>query len=285
MPHAAFPPKRRFWITRSLICLGLGGVSTWLVAWALTAALWAGWWQPAVVRMQGLGISDSWVVEIEAGRTGQVAVGNWDLSSVHAKNEFGLIEGRYQNMADEAGIRKFIKGRLDEIHKQINDRDPTDPTPTPTTPTTPPMHKRIDTEAAAFSRTPVAQLVETGRANMEVQSIGWPWRSLMFVTKLEINNPKKWKRHWQINTGLRNHAQRTTEFWKIQENDDLLLLPLRPIWPGFALDTTVLAGLWALPVIGWPMVRLRRRKRRGLCLACGYDLTGTPDSCPECGSG
>jgi hypothetical protein len=273
MPHAAFPPKRRFWITRSLVCLVLGTVSTWLVAWALTAMLWAGWWQPAVVRMQGLGISDHWVVEIEAGRTWQIAVENWNLSTVYVSDGRVGIEGVLWNLTDEAGIRKFVKDRVEEIQEQVRDSDPATP-----------KFKRIDSDAAAYIHQPFATLAKADRTNMEVQSVGWPWRSLMFVTKLDINNPK-WKRHWQINTGLSNHAQRTIDVWKIQKNYDLLLLPLRPIWPGFALDTAVLAGLWALPIIGLPMVRLRRRKRRGLCLACGYDLTGTPDSCPECGSG
>jgi hypothetical protein len=50
---------------------------------------------------------------------------------------------------------------------------------------------------------------------------------------------------------------------------------------------------WALLPVGLPffaayvtrVARLRRRRRRGWCLACGYDLRGaTGDRCPECGT-
>ncbi len=64
-----------------------------------------------------------------------------------------------------------------------------------------------------------------------------------------------------------------------------IALPLEPIWPGFAINTIFYATiLW--PVILGPFA-LRRfiRRKRGLCVACGYDLRHAEhDACPECGA-
>ena len=54
-----------------------------------------------------------------------------------------------------------------------------------------------------------------------------------------------------------------------------------PIW----LPTVLVVGSWiALPFVSRRLKR-RRRRKRGLCVKCGYDLTGNESGvCPECGN-
>lgn len=61
---------------------------------------------------------------------------------------------------------------------------------------------------------------------------------------------------------------------------------LFPIWTGLALNTAFYGiSAWS----GWTLVltvRRRRRRARGQCLACGYNLAGLAAGaqCPECGA-
>lgn len=66
---------------------------------------------------------------------------------------------------------------------------------------------------------------------------------------------------------------------------DIRPMPIRSLWPGFALNTLFYAGiawgLWQLPLA----LRRRKRNKKGLCVRCGYDLKGIAAgaACPECG--
>ena len=61
------------------------------------------------------------------------------------------------------------------------------------------------------------------------------------------------------------------------------IVPLRPIWPGFAINTVFYAvGLWGLFAAPFALRRWRRIKR-GLCPKCAYPV-GTSDVCTECGA-
>jgi hypothetical protein len=52
-----------------------------------------------------------------------------------------------------------------------------------------------------------------------------------------------------------------------------------PFWALFILFASPSASVWIRGGL-----RRRRRHRRGLCLNCGYNLTGLPEPrCPECG--
>ena len=67
-------------------------------------------------------------------------------------------------------------------------------------------------------------------------------------------------------------------------------LPLAPFFPGFLLDTLFYAAPWWLILITPGAIRRFRRRRRGRCIRCGYDLAGlrpddnTTPTCPECGA-
>ncbi len=73
--------------------------------------------------------------------------------------------------------------------------------------------------------------------------------------------------------------------WHINlDNGKVAALPLRPIWPGFAVNSLFYAAILWLAIPGPFALRRLIRRRRGLCPACAYDLRhGEHEACPECG--
>ncbi len=63
------------------------------------------------------------------------------------------------------------------------------------------------------------------------------------------------------------------------------VLPFRVIPAGFVVDTVFYGAVWMGLLYVPGAVRRSRRRRRGLCPHCGYDLAHAEhDACPECGN-
>ena len=110
------------------------------------------------------------------------------------------------------------------------------------------------------------------------QDYGWPRLSLRAT-------------EWQETVGARaSPVVVRREYVPIERNfgqtRGIGWLPLRPRWPGFAINTVFYAAiLWLLFAAPFAL-RRRRRIKRGLCPKCAYDLRNRAidsSACPECG--
>lgn len=59
-------------------------------------------------------------------------------------------------------------------------------------------------------------------------------------------------------------------------------IPIDPILLGLLYNTLIYAAALVIPLSFFPVRRWRRR-RRGRCVRCNYDLRGIDGACPECG--
>ena len=118
---------------------------------------------------------------------------------------------------------------------------------------------------------------------MSLFQAGWPCRCV----EAQVAEVKR--RDVPVRTDFRPAVKlpETLHFLRVREAR-YRVLPLRPIWPGFAINTIFYAALlwmlWLSPFV----VRRVVRRRRGRCINCGYDLRGTSggggEVCPECGA-
>ena len=61
-------------------------------------------------------------------------------------------------------------------------------------------------------------------------------------------------------------------------------LPIKIVWFGFVVNSLFYAGVLCLLMCGSFALRRFMRRKRGLCVACGYDLRGEFSAgCSECG--
>ncbi len=68
----------------------------------------------------------------------------------------------------------------------------------------------------------------------------------------------------------------------VQRGPIPMIVPFRPLWTGFAINTLAYGLLLALLVLGRSAIMRAIRRGRGQCLNCGYPR-GTSPVCTECG--
>lgn len=113
---------------------------------------------------------------------------------------------------------------------------------------------------------------------------GWPmlslegWQSAPVLRLTGFTHQSPWRTH------------RGLDLDRGAEGSGLVnvILPLRPLWPGLAINTIFYgAAIWMVWA-GAGALRRGVRRRRGRCVRCNYDLRGRASGavvCPECGLG
>lgn len=102
-------------------------------------------------------------------------------------------------------------------------------------------------------------------------SIGWPVPALTHTMVRQQSRPDQVVED-TLFTGV-----------MIREGWPQRILPLRPAWPGFLVNTLLYGAVAALLSAIPGRVRARLRRRRNLCPTCAYPI-GESASCSECGN-
>lgn len=128
-----------------------------------------------------------------------------------------------------------------------------------------------------LSATQAAQVDGGGAVLVREDAAGWPMLAL-------------WAAGGSADAAYAD--KRTTPLLEVtRKNIDGKVLPYRPIWPGFAVNSVVFAGVWAVLLVSASLLsrtvdsaRRRARQRQGRCEGCGFELRDSAgDVCPECG--
>ncbi len=123
-----------------------------------------------------------------------------------------------------------------------------------------------------------------------IHEVGWPSVSLQWETWHDFTI----RRNPQVTTSYRFEGQPARTWWRsgIPVSDQRFRfgsrswkgLPIHPLYFGFAINTIFYATILWLVIPGPFALRRRIRRKRGLCVTCGYDLRHAEhEAGPECG--
>ncbi|MEQ8845002.1 MAG: hypothetical protein RIB58_09125 [Phycisphaerales bacterium] len=114
---------------------------------------------------------------------------------------------------------------------------------------------------------PAQAMLDGGAASVDFIGVGWPWRAAWGAIASPPSGPPGMVRGLWHPTVFGYHLQ----------------VPYFPLWPGLLGNTLFYGALALIPLALLRWHKLRRRARRGLCLACAYELGEGVEACPECG--
>lgn len=246
--------------TRALLCLLLGAATTVGAAWAVPI-LSGPWWDA------------SWRVKREVSIAGGGQ--RWSISF-------------YRSRCHSVVFAEFTEMYTNAPSSNVRDLPPRLATAAEATMPLLPVRRLDDTPFGRLAKPTWARLPETYdlgghdglcMANVRSVAIGWPCRCLMYTqpfTGVDVGD--------RVLTPLVPLPDSGYVRWRHH------LLPADPIPSGFLLDTLFYAAPWWLILITPGALKRFRRRRRGRCIHCGYDLAGLPaedkvtPTCPECGA-
>ena len=258
---------RRSLIIRLGLCLLLGAATSWIVAWGLATAEWAGWVKPGESSSSfSFTIDEPYLVDLSRSVYRFETIETWGLARLDAGGSTGQWA---KNKADQWLTREEQR-RADQPDAPLV-RLQTTVVPGPA---------RAGQPTVRFQGTGLPSIAASANAVLiHRTSVGWPKRS---ISRAETTETATGTRMQFFNWTT---ISRMVDGWQGRVSIPLEL-PLRPIWPGLLLNTTFYGALWALPLFGLPLVKQSRRRRKGRCPRCNYDLKRhLEQGCPECGWG
>lgn len=269
------------WARRGVLCLLLGAASTWLVAWVCALPI------PRGQRRASHGgvADDERLVRLMEVRAFGLRLRTWlidDLTrdTIHSKSARREAE-RVRVHGGAAAMATAIQGGRDiasSLGRSVPDVPPAD-NGDDAARRGPPWSIRAD------------EIADAGLMVNEFAH-GWPWlalRSRCDIATIEKgtqpNGLPDFESVKELSRAVELHWPWASEASRAKGSGEVML-PLEPIWSGFAANTLVYSALWYGMLFAPGMVRRWRRAKRGRCCACGYDLRGVLVSgCPECGWG
>lgn len=282
------------WIRRSLLCIALGFVTAWLVAWGLTVAMWAGWYpSPATWVGEGIGVVEPWLLKKQVHRRSGQETETWHGDRLDRAYPASDLRRRDADRVLEIGGEAFAEEQerdlidfLPQMEAMLNEQPGSMTEQYTDAKASLPRFQRIDHQVALPLPSEVAGRMTAAQAEsllIFINRVGWPMQMLSGMDGVEFT--------WSASAAQRSDVD--GDVIKIQaikrnpgfgQPPEALALPIGVIAPAAIANTLFYAIAWFALFIGFELARSLRRHMAGRCVRCGYDLRRVAGkTCPECG--